>query len=56
MSTIGQQAAAVEAAQRIIVGAAVKPSAQERAYLSERLLEAALTIRRGMAPAQSEKE
>ena len=45
MSTASQQAAAIEAALRIIAGGAMKPSASEKAYLIERLREAAETLR-----------
>lgn len=45
MSNIPQQASAVETALRIIGGAAQKPSAAEKAYLIERLKEAATTLR-----------
>lgn len=45
MSTLAQQASAVEAAARLVAGSAQKPSASEKAYLVERLKEAAVTLR-----------
>lgn len=45
MSTLAQQASAVEAAARLVAGAAQKPSTSEKTYLVERLKEAAVTLR-----------
>jgi hypothetical protein len=45
MSAISQQASAVEAAVRVVSGAAIKPSAKEREYLVERLKAAGATLR-----------
>lgn len=45
MSVLGQQASAVEAAMRLVSGAATKPSAKEREYLVERLKAASTTLR-----------
>lgn len=45
MSAIGQQASAVEAAVRVISGAATKPSAKERDCLIDRLKAAHATLR-----------
>lgn len=45
MSAISQQASAVEAAVRVVSGAAIKPSAKERDYLVERLKAAGATLR-----------
>jgi len=45
MSTLAQQASAVEQAVRVVSGSALKPSAKEREYITALLKEAAETLR-----------